>query len=90
MSLDLSRALVVGPPLRGEWMASRSPAMAVPSHGTDMLGQRYAFDFVRVGPDGHAFAGLSRFRFAFAGGHRPVRSRRVFHLENCNFSVSVA
>jgi murein DD-endopeptidase MepM/ murein hydrolase activator NlpD len=37
-----------------------------------MLGQRYAFDFVRVGPDGHAFAGLSRLRFAFAGA--PARA----------------
>ncbi len=36
-------------PLRGAgWMAVTTPAHRVPSHGTDLLGQRYAFDFVRV------------------------------------------
>lgn len=34
-------------PLRGEWRAFRTPAAAVPTHGTDFLGQRYAYDFVR-------------------------------------------
>lgn len=34
-------------PLRGEWVAIRTPAHKVPSHGTDRFGQRYAFDFVR-------------------------------------------
>jgi murein DD-endopeptidase MepM/ murein hydrolase activator NlpD len=42
-----SGAVVVEFPLRGEWAAVRTPAHQVPSHGTDMLGQRYAFDFVR-------------------------------------------
>jgi len=42
-----SDAVVVEFPLRGEWVAVRTPAHRVPSHGTDMLGQRYAFDFVR-------------------------------------------
>jgi hypothetical protein len=41
--------VVVDFPLRGEgWVAVTSPADRVPSHGTDMLGQRYAFDFIRV------------------------------------------
>jgi murein DD-endopeptidase MepM/ murein hydrolase activator NlpD len=34
-------------PLRGEWVAVRTPAHKVPSHGTERFGQRYAFDFVR-------------------------------------------
>ncbi len=34
-------------PLRGEWTALRTPAAGVPTHGTDFLGQRYAYDFVR-------------------------------------------
>ena len=42
-----SSPVVVGFPLRGEWVAVRSPAHRVPSHGTDRLGQRYAFDLVR-------------------------------------------
>jgi hypothetical protein len=41
--------VVVAAPLRGEgWVAVNSPADRVPSHGTDMLGQRFAFDFLRV------------------------------------------
>lgn len=42
--------VVVDFPLRGEWMAVNTPARRIPSHGTDMLGQRYAYDFVRVDP----------------------------------------
>lgn len=35
-------------PLRGEWMAPNTPGSRVPSHGTDQLGERYAFDFLQV------------------------------------------
>ena len=42
--------VVVDFPLRGEWVAPNTPGKKVPSHGTDMLGQRYAYDFVRLGP----------------------------------------
>lgn len=35
-------------PVRGEWIAAKTPAYRVPSHGTDYFGQRYAFDFVRT------------------------------------------
>ena len=46
---ELADAVVVDFPLRGEdWVALNSPADQVPSHGTDMLGQRFAFDFIRV------------------------------------------
>jgi hypothetical protein len=38
---------VVRFPLRGEWVAVRTLAHRIPSHTTEMLGQRYAFDFVR-------------------------------------------
>jgi drug/metabolite transporter (DMT)-like permease len=41
-------AIVVDFPLRGEWTAASTPAERIPSHGTDQLGQRYAFDFVRI------------------------------------------
>jgi hypothetical protein len=43
-----SALVVVGFPLRGEWVAVRTPAYKVPSHGTELFGQRYAFDFVRT------------------------------------------
>lgn len=37
-------------PLRGEWIAPNTPGSKIPSHGTDALGQTYAFDFVGVEP----------------------------------------
>ena len=49
MSGELDDPVVVEFPLRGEgWMAVTTPAARIPSHGTDMLGQRYAYDFLRV------------------------------------------
>lgn len=35
-------------PLKGEWMVLNSPGTKIPSHGTDVLGQTYAFDFLQV------------------------------------------
>lgn len=45
---ELDDPVVVDFPLRGEWAAATTPAHRIPSHGTNMLGQRYAFDFVRI------------------------------------------
>jgi hypothetical protein len=45
---ELADAIVVDLPLRGEWVAGTTPAERIPSHGTDVLAQRYAFDFVRM------------------------------------------
>jgi len=42
--------VVVDFPLRGEWIAPNTPGEKVPSHGTDILGQRYAYDFVGIDP----------------------------------------
>jgi hypothetical protein len=39
--------IVVHFPLRGGSTAFHTPAEKVPSHGTDQLGQRFAYDFVR-------------------------------------------
>jgi Peptidase family M23 len=45
----LANPTVVDFPLRGEgWMAVTTPATRVPSHGVDLLGQRYAYDLLRV------------------------------------------
>ena len=47
----LDHPVVVELPLRGEgWVAVNSPADRIPSHGTDMLGQRFAIDFIRADP----------------------------------------
>ncbi|GAA3796269.1 M23 family metallopeptidase [Cellulomonas soli] len=35
-------------PFTGRWVTQNSPARRVPSHGVDLLGQRYAIDFVGV------------------------------------------
>lgn len=49
VSHELDDPVVVEFPLRGEgWLAVTTPADRVPSHGVDLLGQRYAYDFVRV------------------------------------------
>jgi hypothetical protein len=40
--------VIVEFPLRGEWLAPTTPATKIPSHGTDQLGERYAFDFLQV------------------------------------------
>jgi hypothetical protein len=45
---ELDHPTVVDFPLRGEWTVERTPAHLIPSHGTDMLGQRYAYDFIRT------------------------------------------
>jgi murein DD-endopeptidase MepM/ murein hydrolase activator NlpD len=45
---ELDGAVVVEFPLRGEWVAFNSPADRIPSHGTDLLGQRFAFDLIRT------------------------------------------
>jgi hypothetical protein len=43
--------VIVDFPLRGEWVAAQTPAERIPSHGSDRLGQRFAYDFVRIQRD---------------------------------------
>jgi Peptidase family M23 len=42
------REVVISLPFRGLWLARNSPARRVPSHGIDILGERYAIDFIAV------------------------------------------
>lgn len=35
-------------PLSGEWCAANTPGYRVPSHGTDYLGQTYAYDLLQI------------------------------------------
>ncbi|SNS74661.1 Peptidase family M23 [Streptosporangium subroseum] len=42
------REVVLSLPFEGLWLARNSPARRVPSHGTDLLGERYAIDFIGV------------------------------------------
>ncbi len=61
--------VVVEFPLKGEWVAASTPGRKVPSHGTDMLGQRYAYDFVRIDParKGMHLSPAANLRYLFAG-----------------------
>jgi hypothetical protein len=40
--------IVVDFPLRGEWSSPNTPGTRVPSHGTDLFGTRYAYDFIGI------------------------------------------
>ena len=42
------KGIVLELPFTGRWLVQNSPARRVPSHGTDLLGERYAIDFVGV------------------------------------------
>nr|MDT0656485.1 M23 family metallopeptidase [Micromonospora sp. DSM 115978] len=42
------REVVLALPFNGRWLARSSPARRVPSHGTDLMGSRYAIDFIAV------------------------------------------
>ena len=44
----MTRDVVISLPFVDRWLARNSPARRVPSHGTDLLGGRYAIDFIGV------------------------------------------
>lgn len=46
--IDGHKPIIVEFPLRGEWLAPNTPGTKIPSHGTNQLGTRYAYDFVQV------------------------------------------
>ncbi|MFG1954921.1 M23 family metallopeptidase [Micromonospora sp. NPDC048830] len=45
---SVTREVVLSLPFTGLWLARNSPARRVPSHGSDLLGERYAIDFIGV------------------------------------------
>ncbi|WP_121251430.1 M23 family metallopeptidase [Nocardioides ferulae] len=65
-------------PFTGRWRSINSPARRVPSHGTDLWGERYAIDFVAVDEAGRSAARDWRSRWGsepadrFVGFGRPV------------------
>jgi hypothetical protein len=46
--LEARKPIIVEFPLRGEWLSPNTPGTKIPSHGTDKLGTRYAYDFIQV------------------------------------------
>lgn len=63
--LPKAAAHVVGPPVRGRWLAMNSPATKVPSHGIRAYGQAYAIDLV------HEPGGSVRPAFGSGAAMRP-------------------
>lgn len=45
---SVTREIEISLPFAGLWLARNSPARRVPSHGSDLLGERYAIDFIGV------------------------------------------
>ncbi|MFF2852782.1 M23 family metallopeptidase [Streptomyces sp. NPDC058001] len=64
-------------PFTGLWRARNSPARRVPSHGTNLLGGRYAIDFIAV-DDEHRTARSRSWRTFFAT--EPPQLFRAFGL----------
>lgn len=62
LPVEMENSIVVEFPLRGEWVAPNTPGKKIPSHGIDMLGQRYAYDLLQVMP------GKKGMHFYRAGG----------------------
>ena len=52
-------------PFAGLWLVQNSPARRVPSHGSNLFGERYAIDFVGV-DDRHRTAGIRDWRTLIA------------------------
>lgn len=46
--IERREPIIVEFPLRGEWLSPNTPGTKIPSHGTDKLGTRYAYDFIQV------------------------------------------
>jgi hypothetical protein len=59
-------------PFTGLWRAQNSPARRVPSHGSELFGERYAIDFVGV-DHRHRTAGTRDWR-TFLATEPPGRS----------------
>ena len=45
---EMNEPIVMEFPLRGEWLSPNTPGSKIPSHGTNQLGTRFAYDFIQV------------------------------------------
>ncbi|GLC78263.1 M23 family metallopeptidase [Lacrimispora brassicae] len=45
---EIRKPIIMEFPLRGEWLSPNTPGKRIPSHGTNRLGTRYAYDFLQV------------------------------------------
>ncbi len=60
---EMRNPIIVEFPLRGEWLAPNTPGARIPSHGSNRLGTRYAYDFIQVDWERK---GLPAYRVSFA------------------------
>ncbi len=61
-----TKPIIVDFPLRGEWTTPNTPGHKIPSHGTDQLGQRYAYDFMQIDwSSGKGFKFFSKSNFIY-------------------------
>jgi hypothetical protein len=56
MTASNSDTVVLSLPFTGLWLARNSPARRIPSHGSELFGERYAIDFIRVEDRGRSAA----------------------------------
>jgi len=61
--------VIVDFPLQGEWTAPNTPGSKIPSHGVDIFGETYAYDFVLTAPEseGNRFYRSSPLRYLALG-----------------------
>lgn len=66
---ELTKPIIVGFPVRGEWSVPNTPGSRIPSHGTNRLGTRYAYDFLQVDWErkGHPCYNSSPLRYFLSG-----------------------
>lgn len=67
----MDQGVVLQLPFTGRWQVQMSPARRVPSHGTDLMGSRYAIDFVGVDAE-HRLAAVTDWR-TYLGTEPPAR-----------------
>lgn len=48
MIIDGQQPVVIAMPVKGEWLTPNTPGSRIPSHGTNKLATRYAYDFIQV------------------------------------------
>lgn len=67
--IEMREPIIVEFPLRGEWFSPNTPGTKIPSHGTDKLGTRYAYDFIQVDWErlGHPAYRVNLLQYIFYG-----------------------
>jgi len=57
--MEANLKIVGALPFLGQWLVGNTPAFKIPSHGTDLFGVTYAYDFMAVDDKGHTSSKLT-------------------------------